>query len=252
MPSRVPLAFLACIAASGCAQLSTLPDGQKSFMSPANNAARAALPIAPTPTALSYRAPAVCQYASRQKSIDQPAEQKAIALTIRPVADKLSIVETSAGQTVASVLIDRSGKLLDYNSIPTTRGATGRYTPETAAAMNAQMLQSTARSHAASNPHALNEASLKYPEYISASLQPGQTAGFVLQEDRAVWGTYFYRGMTTYQGRPGALLDLQRVAAGSNPAYLVGYDIVDPATGLPLLAVLDSGASGSFEQLSCK
>ena len=245
------LTLIACLLAPACAQLTVLPDGARNpSCRPTATALRSALPLVPTPVSVAYRPVASCQYETLRAagSAGSASERYVSSLTVRAAADKLAVVETSAGTTRANPAHrGATRKLYDFNSFSSLTGT--RNTPETEAATSAQVKQlATFKS-----PHTVNEYAIRFPEYVTALLRPRTDRGLrdARRRSLAVGGLCLSRDDDLPRSTGGAAGSAAHQPKRGGRTYLVGFDLVDPQTAMPVLSVISSGTEDDFSQLSC-
>ena len=250
MKLRRLLPVLMALLAAACGDLNRLPDGQLSFLSPENKAARAALQISPVSAAISYRPVSSCTYADATVLIGGQSGSSQVAVAVRAAGVRLELVETFPDGNIQTSLMDRAGRVYDYNGLQASGGVGGRVTPENQALVSQHVVQDASKVTSAP-VNGLNKFLYTFPAYVRPSLLVGQDAAYLSTLDGAPWGVFVYRGLTSFQGRQAILLDLVKTPSAINSAYVTGYDLVDPDTGLPLLNVMDGGFHRVFKQVSC-
>jgi hypothetical protein len=248
--------FLASIFLSGCGALVTrLPDGQVSVMNSDSNRLRGALAITPAPlhTPMAYIPIKQCSYVEFTNSIGGKLSEEPVDISLRIVKDRLLVVVRRNSGTTSTYLISERGTVHDFNTIDLSTGE--RVTPDNHSAMAYRKLNELKerRDHGAASPHVINEFSIWLPEYTKTRLSPGDIAASVLSEDGRTWAKYRYRGFTVFDGKTAAVLDLERLQGvnRSGGPVVVGFNIVDLDTMLPMIAVLNSGSNYLMKRVSC-
>lgn len=198
----------------------------------------------PLKGSLWYRPVARCRFVEARSpgTAGNPA-----TMTVKPLANRLLLTKI-AGKDVSTVLLDRQGKLYDYNIIdPVTRR---RVTPESSAA-DARRRPASPRGGAIAA--SASRGVVWLPEFKAASAAPGDTIATVVADDGSIWGRYVYRGGVTYRNSPGAVVDIVREPGGPHKsgAVLAGFTIINLRTMLPLLHVLSDGSGYRLEQVEC-
>jgi hypothetical protein len=238
----------------GCQGTPLLVAGLPTAMDPADNAQRQQLAVnpVPTPTSLVYAPIKSCSYQVRQVDADGAEKLIRSTVSVKRVKDRLLVVETADGK-VSTVLINASGKILDFNKVDPN--SSRRVTSETFdTESHRQLDELKAKNPKALGAHVIQDISLVTPEFMAARLNVGDTAAVVKAEDGSVWGTYLYRGVADRAGSAAIVLDLTHVLE-SAPQYgpvLVGYALFDSKTMLPLTLVLDAGFKTHLDQVSCQ
>jgi hypothetical protein len=247
MWSRMCFSVISTSLVVACQGIVTFPDGHPSAMNAENNRLRTQLLITagPLPTSAIYR-PINCAYRLTRTPYKKPTTHSRIDVSIRPVAGRLLVASTVDGK-VSTALIGTNGKLYDFNSVDLASNE--RDTPETFR----QSAERTISQSDKQSAHVINEFSALMPEYIRAPRNVGDTVAVVFSEDNAVWASYQYRGITSYNGEVGEVLDLTRVMANNSQygAAIVGFDIVDVKTTMPMLSVIDAGTKVRLERITC-
>lgn len=244
----IPSALLA-----GCVSIVKLPDGQTSAMGAESNSLRAQLIINPTPlpTALAYKPVVSCLYRETRTPFGKPTVITQGQLSVRRVRDRYLVTSREEGRT-STALIGPHGKLYDFNLVDSNneRATTQTY--------NAEVDRKLAELNATGDPrvnnaHVVNDFAVLIPDFAPNPRYPGDTAAVVLDEGNNDWAVYRYRGLTQVAGTTAAVLDLTRTFP-DNPEIgpsLVGFDVIDLRTMLPVLVVLDAGIQVKLESLSC-
>ena len=143
--------------------------------------------------------------------------------------------------------MERNGKIDDFNEVTNTGE---RVTSENFNQYAEQQLAAS-KERRLNNPHVLNTISVVLPEYSGSPRAINDVVAEVKMEDGSMWATYKYRGITQYRGSPAYVLDLERVPEGTQDKVVMGFDVVDSKSMLPLLLVLDAGTNSHLEQVSC-
>jgi hypothetical protein len=81
----------------------------------------------------------------------------------------------------------------------------------------------------------------------------GNTVATVTTLGGSPWASYRFMGITTYNAKPVAVLDLMRVIPGDEDRgpIVVGFLLTDLSTALPKLLVFDAGSHIRSEQIGC-
>jgi len=252
--SRIFVGALAALLAAGCqSPIAILPDGQPSAMDGQNNQLRTQLTLSAVPIGASVYVPVKgCTFTETRQPIGEPAQVIAVKVSIKKVRDRLLIVSNENGDS-STALIGRNGKIYDFNTADPSdhhRVTTESYSSDVDAKL------AKLREHnitAAANPHVINEFSVLVPEYFAKSANPGDTVAVVYAEDGSIWANYVYRGMTHFHGADAQVMDLIRLMpnAASYGPIMIGFDVVDVRTRMPLLIVIDAGMKVRLEQVAC-
>lgn len=263
---RIGIAFLVLIATtvSGCA-LSRLDNGNQSAMDASFNQLRNSIVIDPSSPVLHmrYHLRGQCRYKETAAGPDGTSASEAVVV-FTPRRDKTFISTMQlghlggyTGSEFAS--IDRTGRLIDFNSHIVGRGLSATVTPQTARRIAQELIQKEANRQknnifiSKNSIHELNDISIDFPHYISDAQYVGSVVAYVSIEGGGIYGPYIYRGITDYQGHRAALLDLMRTMPdlGSSPVT-TGFGLFDISTGLPLLVVVSAGFTTVGRLITCR
>jgi hypothetical protein len=246
--SRISAIFLG-LGLAACQNVTKLPDGQFSIMVAANNKLRSELMVAPNipQSPFNYRAVKSCIYSGSTPDETGAIKSTHTELSIKASQNRFLVVANEDGK-VTTALIQRNGKIDDFNGI-VSNGQ--RVTADSFGNYASQRLAED-RNKNLNNAHVLNTISVVLPEYANAPRRVGDAVAEVKVEDGSMWATYYYKGTTQYRNTAAYVLDLERISGGMQDRIVVGFDVVDSKTMLPLLLVLDSGASSRIEQTSCQ
>lgn len=237
--------------------VTTLRDGQKSVMDAASNNARESLMIdgSAPPINLHYSLIKGCLYDEVHSIPDGSVQHFRDRVSIKAIKDKLFMTSTDIGDPtkISAKLMDYNGKVYDFNDNYRVL-AQNQITPE-----NLEQESSRIKAMIPSgpgtnfrNPH-VTKSSTAYPEYSGRQTHVGGTVAVIRAEDDSIWASYIYRGTTQFRGRYSAVYDLERHPdANPNATFLVGFDVVDEATAMPLLSISSSGFIHRQEQASCE
>jgi hypothetical protein len=236
--------FYSCIIAlflDGCSVLTTLPDGQPSAMDDQNNRIRSQLAITASPlgASLKYHPVKNCSYDDTENQAGIGVQQFHIDVSVKPVRNRL-LITANNGKSISDALITPTGKLLEFNltddqdNTHTTPETYQNRVDQTVAKLDPQYYKGL------SHPHALNNFSLKFPEYSAPIHNPGDIAAVIIDEANEQWGAYRYRGVTQIDGTTAAVLDITRVFPdySERGPSLVGFELIDLRTMLPVLFVM--------------
>ena len=205
--------------------------------------------LVPTPVAgtlPAYR-PVRCVFDERMTGAVSTSHKK-ITLSIESVAGNKLFVRMAGPQDEGTILMDRTGRLLDTNVL--TVDTAQRLTPEDYDPY-AEKYAKNFHSILSKDPHILNMNTATFPHFIGMPSRPGVRVADVLIEKNEVWGFYVYRGMLTYHGVRAELLDLMHTQNGR--VVVRGFLLFDTQHMLPLLFNLTMGLTSGyeFEQLEC-
>ena len=234
----IALQFL-LLTISGCAGFTTLPDGRSSTMSPANVRTRVNLAFRPdaAPISLRYHLAGPCQYRVVHPAVSKLPDEVQF-LVMRRVGDRFQIVSTTPGDEPETLLISRTGHLLDYNGSSKLFGTSERLSSDNIASTANEYLRVNGRP----GMHVLNQITARFPEFSEAPWTRGVAAATISMSDRSPWGQMIYAGTAEYRSHTVAVFDVVRVTPGleSRGPIVYGFSLVDVATSLPLLAVIES------------
>lgn len=232
-------------------QLAPLPP--RSVMSAANTRLREELPVVRIPLAggLSYHSVTHCQFNESLSLATGGTAKRSSIITVKPIRNRLLITVTS-GAVSSTILIDQQGKLFDYNIVDMVTGK--RTTPESFAIYARTSLAEVRAKYGpnVSGAHIIKGESW-LPMFVKTSADVDDTIANLLAEDDSVWGAYVYRGTTWYHGTAAAVIDITR-KLDSRPRdapVVIGFDIINLKTMLPMLHVLDAGSTFRLEQMVC-
>jgi hypothetical protein len=205
----------------------------------------------PLPNVLAYRPVTSCLYDETRTPFEKPTVRTRGELSVKRVRDRYLVTSREGGRT-STALIGPRGKLYDFNLVDSdnTRATTETY--------GAEVDRKLAEINASGDPrvtnaHVVNDFAVSIPDFAPNPRYPGDTAAVVVDESNNEWAVYKYRGLTQIGGITAAVLDLTRVFP-DNPGYgptLVGFDVVDLKTMLPVIVVLDAGIKVRAERISC-
>jgi hypothetical protein len=236
------LAAAAALAAlAACQSTPKGPSGPPTTMAAANVQFRTALPVEPTPLrAAFYRQLPRCSYAVGRALTGKPATRKDVALTIRPVRDRLLITLQEGGEA-STALIGADGTMHDFN-LRDDEGV--RWTSDDYGARAARLAAQGAGS-------VINQFTAMFPRYQQGPWMVDAPVAEVHDQTGAVWARYYYRGLTNSHGRRAAVLDMLSATSANGTPLLTGYNIVDAESLVPLLYVFQTHNEVRFERLSC-
>ena len=244
------LGLSAALLLGGCAQLSTISAGMPSGMNAESNRIRSELSVSLYPLSAqpAYKAIRECSYRQVFTKIGGPPEINLFQLSVRNVRDRLLFTMRSEQQK-STALMGYDGYLFDFNLIDTATGS--RVTTENFAPQARSQVDEVRTMHGPS-AHAVNDFTAAFPHYINGSPQVGGVIAQIFDENGRVWANYMYRGKIKFRGKNAFLIDLMRNFETRNGQLtMVGFNIVDDSTMLPLLFVLDAGFRIQLEQSSC-
>lgn len=242
---------------SGCSTTTTLTDGRQSTVPTEVMAELRSLDIRPPagPITLAYRAIDRCSYDLKAKKFTGASDASDLDVSIKS-ADGLYFltIDKHTGE-YTTALITAEGRIVDFNVGPDpVMPDLGRFNTKSQAAVSKEYIR---RANAQRNPltqgspHVVNDISILFPEYRGPLTRPGEIAAIVKSEDGAAWGAYVLRGVTTYEARAAVVLELQRNVSNLGPTVM-GFDIVDAQTAMPMRHVIYAGTEQSLWQTSCK
>lgn len=240
--ARLAPITLSCALMAGCASLATMPDGRSTSLDEATVAERFSRSISTEGTAAlpRYQPGLVCAY-----TLEANAESGAWTWTTRAVRDRILVQMQGPYAEPSTVLIGRDGQLFDFNVVDVLTGE--RETAEN--------YQARSRAKVAASPGArmINTVEIELPHFQVAEARYGDVTGRVLDSGGEVWAQFVYAGSMTFRGRPALVLDLVRLmpTMGNRPV-MVGFTLVDAATGLPLVSTLQLGTRYRLEQGGCE
>jgi hypothetical protein len=237
----------ALVMLGGCQTLPSLPDGRLTTLEPAAAARRASLAISVNPLDATprYRATDSCRYSLTNTYLKTSDQQ---TWKVTPVRDRLLVNMDDRVRGVSTALIAPNGQLFDFNLVNAQTGQ--RSTSETFGD-DAGVLASSLQKKAGG--HAINELQLFLPHYEVESATYGDVVARIHDENGGVWAQFIYAGDSQFSGRRVVVLDLVRrmeTMADAGPV-VIGFNLVDAETALPVLSVLDLGFLYRLEQLGC-
>lgn len=237
--------ILAGLASSCSLPLTTLPNGERSFMAPEANSLRSALKIDQqlSPLNIEYHPVEPIRYRSYSETfkIYNKNPNKESVVKVKAVGDKFTIIIQNPGEVVDVLVVEKNGKLYDYNKGSLTDICHQQHViPETAKKCSAPLSNNWQKQYV-KNPKMLSSNEFLFPEYLRPLSRSGQVVGVVRTFAGDEWGQIVYSGITDYNGRRAAVLDLMRRPTHLGYPYLVGFNVVDLETSLPLVAVISSG-----------
>jgi len=211
--------------------VATLPDGQPSLMNQPSFQERSQFVISAVPSSgpLTYKPLKSCRYTSSSAQGNVLPHQGHGELTVRRVRDRLQLVDEDSDGKKSSFLLSANGKIYDFN-IADDKGS--RSTTDNSSAA---------------------EFSYMLPEYVPATLKPGDTAATLTTKNGSIAGAYQYRGVVQRNGSPAYLLDMM-INVQNNPTYsavVAGFDVVDARSNLPSLLVMDVGNTKLRFEATC-
>lgn len=237
------LAAAAGLGLAGCETLPSLPDGRTTTLDPPSAALRAGLAVS-TESLSSLPAYAPVEGCAYIQMDADPATPERAVWNVRPARDRLLVSMEAADGTVSTALIGPDGELFDFNLQDAGTGQ--RWSRETYGAMARERARQV-------GGHVLNDVERLLPHFETSAARYGSVVARVHDERGAVWGQYIYAGTANYQGRRVVILDLMRVLETQPRAgqVVVGFNLVDAGTGLPLLSILQLGYRYRLEQSGC-
>ena len=253
------------VAVSGCA-LPRLDNGSPSGMDASKNQLRNSIVIDPFSPVLhmEYHLSGKCRYRVSQKDPDGTKSEADMVDIFTPRRNKTFIASVSHGRVdgytnTSFAAIGRSGRLIDYNAHIMGRGLSASETPQTAERIAKEIIRKERRnmkgdlSVTRKNMRELNEISLQFPHYISGFERVGEVVAYASISGGGIYGSYTYRGITDYDGRRAALLDLgQTLTRQGHSPITTGFGLFDVSTGLPLLVVVSAGFTNVVTLLGCQ
>ena len=214
----------------GTPGLAVLPDGRTTSMDPTLVAVRTGLTLIQPPRSisLSYRMVRPCTFDLNMISAGRGTDVARFEVRMRAIRDRLQIVMTAPNRQPSSYLIDRNGRLLDFNAFDF-------FNPT-------QRLTSEQQSNTTTAATSINLFTVMFPEFLGRPMAQGEIAANVNTIDRQPWSQFRFAGTTLYQGREVAVLDLVRTE--SNGSTLRGTT----AIWCPLPAAKSSRRSRWYNQ----
>lgn len=252
MARRAVLDLMACaiFLSAVCTGAEAMPGRWKPGLSKVNARTRAALVIAADAMShsLVYAPAAPCTYRSTFTLYGQDPQVRISSVSLKPVRNRLLVSMLGPGEN-STVLIDRSGMLYDFNLV--NMNGTRSTSEDYQAGANEQAARTREKYGASS--HAINDFTILYPHFIAGRRQVGDVVAEIADESGSLWGTYVYRGTTSYAGRQAVVIDLvhKLETRPDKPPVAVGFNILDASTLAPLLLVLDAGSALRVERISC-
>jgi hypothetical protein len=95
----------------------------------------------------------------------------------------------------------------------------------------------------------VNQMTAIFPHYVPFPWRSGQVVATVRNQSAGEWARYIYKGTTVFAGNQAVVLDL--VAAASTGDVLVGFNVVDVKTMLPLLYVFQTQNQIRYNRINC-
>lgn len=234
------LAGLSAMALSGCQSTSAGKEGPATTLQISNSRIRSQLAIRPELlVGAFYRQVPICTYAHVRNVAGSPPVTGRAAVVVKPVRNRLLITLTE-GSKSSTALIGPDGTMYDFNLID-DQGR--RWTSETYAA--------EARRAAPNGEPVINQFTAMFPRYVKGPWTPGTVVGDVRTQDGILWAEYIYRGRTGFKGREAAVVDMVTVTAKKSTRRLVGFNIIDAVSLVPLLYVFQTQNEVRVEQISC-
>jgi hypothetical protein len=245
-------ATFACMILTGCGGLAPLSDGQISAMDASNNRLREqfVLQRQPLPRQLSYRPIRDCRYVEKTTRINGSVTRVVEDATVKSVRDRL-LITFNDGKHVSTALISYTGRIYDFNIFnqsDRTRVNTDDYSAY------ARREAEDARGAYGPTSHAINGLVTLIPEYLDGRRTPNEVVAYIFDETGSVWARFIYRGMTWYKGSNAFLIDMVRTMQSVSPGedVLVGFNVVETRTLMPLLQVMDAGTKVHVERSYCR
>lgn len=234
------LAGLSALALSGCQSTSAQKEGPRTTLQASDSRIRSQLTIRPELlVGAFYRQAPTCTYTHVRTVAGSPPVTGQAAVAVKPVRDRLLITLTD-GSKSSTALIGADGTMHDFNLVD-DEGR--RWTSETYAAQ--------ARRAAPNGEPVINQFTAMFPRYVKGPWTPGTGVGDVRTQDGILWAEYIYRGRTSFRGREAAVIDMVTVTAKKSSRHLVGFNIIDAVSLMPLLYVFQAQNKIRVEQTSC-
>ena len=249
------LGFVA-ISLFGCTTISRFPHRQPTALTFDDYSLRSRLRVIPVPlTLFKYMPIAACSYTETHATYNGSAITSHFQLSVNRWRDHLWVKITSDGLPATATIGD-TGKLYDFDFVDPSTGQ--HVTPETYrwyADREDHLITGTLSKvdRRVIGVHSVNEFTLMFPKYLSRSEHPGDIAAFMFDKYGVIWGAYRYRGIAVFHGKNVAVFDLTKVSYSShrNRPIVVGFNIVDPQTMVPLVVVFDAGWHFRIDQIAC-
>jgi|GEM_PF-3720308 hypothetical protein len=242
------------IVAGGCSPLTHLPDGQLSGMNADSNRLRSSIRIEPatSPVEIKYKPTKSCHYSSDSDVIGLGISHETEYISLEAIGDKLYVLDENreTGQK-ASHIIDRSGHVYDMHVPSRYEGNRSDFTSENKSDQSARILEPVKNEGKVVNPRMIDNFTLDIPEITNVNLN--QVSAYIYTLSGAKTAAYLFKGLTTFTGRKAAVFDLQQTFPDAG-LVLVGFNVIELATSMPLLAVnsFDGQHYSKIEQLSCE
>jgi len=249
----VACAIAACLL-SACASITTLNNGTSSIMPTAQDSLRNSLiiDVPAHPITLVYKPIRKCTYKEENTPDNTAPSKNTLDISITKQRDKYFVSLYRNDAVFVTGLIGPTGKLFNYTNRVDDLGVVNPTNVDQANRVLIDRHRQTMNPLTQTNAKSLNLFSLLLPEWARPFRVPGEAVGHVLDEERSVWGTYIFRGITNYNGAESAVVDLQRtVPSLGNETVTVGFSIIDVKTALPLLQTISSGNGSIRQQISC-
>ena len=238
-------ALAGAVAAAGCQTVPTLPDGRPTTLDQLMIAERAGFIVtAEDLSSLPRYSPVEgCTYTLVDSDPGSPPQS---TWDVRPVRDRFLVSMIASDGEASTALIGSDGELFDFNMV---HDVTGERVSRDNYQAYAQRRLSEMRTPGS---HVINTVGWMTPHYLVTGARYGDVVAEIDDERGGVWARYVYAGTTTYQNRPAVILDLLYAQGQTNGGpIVVGYSVMDRATGLPLTAVLQVGSRTRLQQSGC-
>lgn len=237
--------LLAALALAGCQSVPGKGKSPNTTLGMASYGARNLLVVSPVPFtgAAQYRPVPRCTYRQDRVVANGPSAETRMSLSSRSVRDRLLLTMTEGAQT-STILISPDGTLHDFNVI--AEGGR-RVTTENIGQEAQRQLATMGQPYAV----AFNQITAVFPHYDRTAWSVGAPVATVRTQDGKDWAQYVYRGVTPYAGTQAAVLDLMSITSEGGQPTLIGYNLVDMTTMMPLLYVFETQNRLRLERLSC-
>ena len=242
---------------SACQSLSVVNQDQESSIDPSDAVLHDSFTLRQVHRSVLLRyGERTCTYmiSNNNKMLSSPINE-ARSIMIIPFHDKYALV-SSNGEHSSSAVMGSDGKVYDYNAWNTYAPTEGPFTPETAYQVSKneiKMANKVMNPLTETNPHVVNEMSVELPFFERQVDVPGQIVAHVYTaDDHAVWANYRFLGFSSYLGKDVAIIDLERkIPSIGNKVIIVGFNVIDITTAMPLLSVFKAGTETHLRQISC-
>jgi hypothetical protein len=244
------------LALAGCSSIATLPDGTATAMSSKARVERSALVVnsEALPIRLSYHPAKTVAISYDIHSLTGFEESGIDNIDISEVkgeTDKLMITTNSSHGSSTITVIDRYGRVLAFNTDvrDPSCGLTAIADEKEKQICTANMMSKAHTLNRKAHLEYTNTRDLVFPHYESGLVRVGGELGVVKNENGEIIVHMIYRGTTRYRGRDAVVIDLVVFGKTAGTPIVYGFNVIDPATNLPLLFWFSSGLELRGEQI---